>query len=322
MCDLIADVGGTNMRLARILASGQMADQRVFPSKGTLTLEQAFMQFSNDLDLTPERAVVAAAGVVRNGAVRLTNADQSFSEQSLQQALGLRSAKVLNDFEAAAWSLANVSPNDVTMLQGTGDFTQESCLILGPGTGLGVGGLVWSDGVPCAVPGEGGHVTVSPRDREDVDVFEALRDEWPEVSVGSGLGVEAEAILSGTGLPYFYRSIAKTMDMPSVCKTAADIFAAAKSKTDMAAMRSITLFAKYLGGVAGDLGLVFAAKGGVFISGGVANANAWMFDETFMDAFNAGGRHTQWRESLPVYLYHQPDFGLFGARNFLKYSEE
>ncbi len=321
MCDLIADVGGTNMRLAQVLPSGEMANQKVFPSKGSLTLEEAFTQFANDLSLHPERVIVAAAGVVQNGAVRLTNADQAFSETSLQHALGLKSAKVLNDFEAAAWSLANLRPEDVTVLQGKGTFTQEASLILGPGTGLGVGGLIWSESVPCAVSGEGGHVTVSPRDREDVDVFEALRDEWPEIAVGTGLGVEAEAILSGTGLPYFYRAIARTMQVQASFTTAAEIFAAAKAQTDKAAVRSVTLFAKYLGGVAGDLGLVFAAKGGVFISGGVANANAWMFDQTFMDAFNGGGRHTQWRKSLPVYLYHQPDFGLFGARNYLKYNE-
>ncbi|NIZ12766.1 ROK family protein [Phaeobacter sp. HF9A] len=317
MWNLIADVGGTNMRLAAVNAQGAILEQARYDSKGDMNLEQACADFAAHRGGAPERAVIAAAGVVRDGAVQLTNAHQSFSERGIASALKIERAKVLNDFEAAAWSLATVAAGDVTTLQGQPVFPKESCLIIGPGTGLGVGALVWSNGDPCVVPGEGGHVALGPRAADEVPIFQALREEWPEVGMGPGLAVEAEAILSGTGLPYFYRAVAKSMDLTAPLCTGAEIFEAAKARLDTAAMRSVALFARYLAGVAGDLGLVFAAKGGVFVTGGVAAANPWIFDADFIAAFNAGGRHSSWRQELPLHLYHQPDFGLIGARNYL-----
>ncbi|MFP3383918.1 ROK family protein [Tritonibacter sp. SIMBA_163] len=317
MWNLIADVGGTNMRLAAVNAEGDILERARYDTKGTLNLEQACADFAAHRGSAPGRAVIAAAGVVRDGSVQLTNADQSFSERGIAVALGIERAKVLNDFEAAAWSLATVAEGDVTVLQGQAVFPREPCLIVGPGTGLGVGALVWANGEPCVIPGEGGHVALGPRTPEEVPIFEALRKEWPEIGMGPGLVVEAEAILSGTGLPYFYRAVAKSMDLTAPLGTGAEIFEAAKARLDTAAIRAVELFVQYLAGVAGDLGLVFAAKGGVFISGGVAAANPWIFDEAFVAAFNAGGRHTSWRQELPLHLYHQPNFGLIGARNYL-----
>lgn len=319
MWNLIADVGGTNMRLAAVSTDGDILSQDRFATKGDTTLEQACETFSAAHGSRPGRAVIAAAGVVTDGAVQLTNARQNFSEQSITMALGVSSTRILNDFEAAAWSLATVSASDVDVLQGEAVFPQKPCLIIGPGTGLGVGALVWSDGTPCVVPGEGGHVALGPKTPEEVPVFEALREEWPEVGMGPGLIVEAEAILSGTGLPMFYRAVAKSMDLTAPLEDGAAIFDAAKAKLDTAAVRAVQLFAKYLAGVAGDLGLVFAAKGGVFVTGGVAAANPWIFDTAFVEAFNAGGRHTSWRQALPLHLYHQPNFGLIGARNYLQF---
>jgi glucokinase len=317
MWNLIADVGGTNMRLAEVSSGGEILIQERFQSKGEMTLDAACAQFARERGSMPARAVIAAAGVVKDGAVKLTNAGQSFSETSITKTLDGAPVNVLNDFEAAAWSLATVGPDDVTTLQGAAEFPKEPCLILGPGTGLGVGALVWAGDVPCVVPGEGGHAALGPRTREEVSIFAALREEWPEVGMGEGLLVEAEAVLSGTGLPVFYRAVAKSMELTAPLDNAADIFSAAKARLDTAAMRAVQLFARYLAAIAGDFGLVFGAKGGVFVTGGVAAANPWMFDDAFVEAFNAGGRHTGWRKELPLHVYHQPDFGLIGARNYL-----
>ena len=103
---------------------------------------------------------------------------------------------------------------------------------------------------------------------------------------------------------------------------AAAIFAAAKVGEDTSACRAVALMARYLGGVAGDLGLVLGARGGVFITGGVAQQNPWMLDEAFLAAFNAGGRHSKWRAAMPLGLCSDPDFGLLGARNCLFVQHE
>ena len=140
--------------------------------------------------------------------------------------------------------------------------------------------------------------------------------------MGEGLAVEAEAILSGTGMPYWYRAIASARGEAAHSEGAAAIFAAARAGEDASACRAVALMVQYLGGVAGDLGLVMGARGGVFITGGVAQQNPWMLDDSFLAAFNAGGRHSKWRAAMPLGLCSDPDFGLLGARNCLFVQHE
>ena len=312
---LIADVGGTNMRLAAMAPDGGLLRQETFASKGSQSLEDVCALFAKAQGRAPDHVVIAAAGIVKNGTVQLTNAQQTASESGLAAACATGSAKILNDFEAAAWSLATVSADEVTVLQGDAHFIKAPRLIIGPGTGLGVGALVFSHGQPSVVPGEGGHVAIGPHRAELVPVFEQVIADWPEVAM-SDLTIEAEAFLSGTGVPYFYRALAKVMGVTPLCTDGAEIFKAAQAGSDPVAARCVALFAEYLGAVAGDLGLAFGATGGVFVTGGVAMKNSWMLDQGFLDAFNAGGRHRGWREGLPVYLYENENFGLVGARNY------
>ncbi|MEP5212028.1 ROK family protein [Sulfitobacter pontiacus] len=314
MWNLIADVGGTNMRLACVAADGQMLRQQTLPSKGDVGLEQACGAFAKAEGSAPTHVVIAAAGIVANGRVTLTNANQSASEPGLVTACGAQSAKILNDFEAAAWSLETVTKDEVKTLQGQGGFTPGARLIIGPGTGLGVGALVMDEATTLAVPGEGGHVGIGPRRSELVPVFEALVALWPEVAM-SDLTVEAEAVLSGTGLPYFYRAVAQAMGQEVQPLQGPQIFAAAAAQSDPVALRTVALFGEYLGAVAGDLAVTVKAMGGVFVTGGVVHKNPHILDQAFLAAFNAGGRYHAWRQNVPVYLYENENFGLIGARN-------
>lgn len=318
MWNLVADVGGTNMRLAAISNAGSIIDQQSFGSKGEVSVPAACQAFVAQHATSPAGVVVAAAGVVKDGEVELTNAKkQRFSEADLAVATGTDNVTILNDFEAAAWSLSTVTPADVTPLQGGQGIPMGPRLIIGPGTGLGVGSLVWANGQPNVVRGEGGHITLSPQSAQELEYFQALIEIWPEVQIGSGIAVEAEAVLSGTGIPLFYRAIATVHSAPQAAQNAEDVFRLAQDGTDPCAILAVDLFRRYLGTLAGDLGLVIDAKGGVFVTGGVALSNPWLFDEKFLQAFNAGGRHSDWRAAFPVYLYQNPNFGLLGARNYI-----
>ncbi len=50
----------------------------------------------------------------------------------------------------------------------------------------------------------------------------------------------------------------------------AEVSAAGISGADARAGEALSLFATYLGRVAGDLALIFMAKGGVFLAGGIS----------------------------------------------------
>ena len=317
MWNLVADVGGTNMRLAAVSPAGQITDQQSVPSRGGPDFLQACADFIATRAMPPEHVAVAAAGVVVDGAVRLTNSKQRFDEGELARMCQTGSVRILNDFEAAAWSLATVTDGDVQVLQGAGQLSEGPRLIIGPGTGLGVGAMDWVNGAPHVIPGEGGHVSLAPQSAEELAFFKALVNLWPEVQIGSGLAVEAEAILSGTGLPVFYNAIAIAGGLTNQADKTAEVVSRAQSGEDACATRALDLFRRYLGQIAGDLALVFNATGGVFVTGGVIHKNPWLLDEQFLSAFNAGGRHSSWRARIPVYLYENPDFGLLGARNHI-----
>ncbi|MGB7336879.1 MAG: glucokinase [Salaquimonas sp.] len=317
--DLIADIGGTNMRLATSRI-GAIGDQKTYPTVGKLSVTEAILEFAASQQGSLERAVIAAAGIVESGVVTLTNTGTVITEAEVNAACCINNTKILNDFEAAAWCLASVSEDNIHCLQGSDELLQLPRVIIGPGTGLGVGALVWNGKMPVVVQGEGGHVRLSPDTNEELEIFRKLVALWPEVQMGDGVAVEAEAVLSGTGLPYFYKAICEVFSLPKQGLTASEIFNAAKAGTDKAALKAVTYFTKYLGEVAGDMGVTFSAKGGVFLAGGVIAANAWIFEgPEFLAAFNSGGRHTGFRKKLPIYIYKSGQFGLEGAVNYLKY---
>ncbi len=314
MWTLIADVGGTHMRLAAVSSAGQITDRQSFASSGT-AFPIRCADFVRAQGAAPKAAVIAAAGVVSDGAVRLTNAPQSFGVRDLTVACQTGNVTILNDFEAAAWSLTTIAPSDMQVLQDGSEHPYGARLILGPGTGLGVGVMLWREGQPHVIASEGGHICLGPQTAEELTWFERLVALWPEVRIGPGAGVEAEALLSGTGIPRLYEAVALTQGSVLRACTAQEVFALAKQRADATAGITVDLFRRYLGQVAGNLALAFNASGGVFLTGGVLHHNPWVLDHSFLESFNSGGRYSEMRARMPVYLYRNKDMGLSGARN-------
>ncbi len=316
--NLVADIGGTNTRLG-VVTNGTLTDLRKSPT-GTLP---EFLAALHDLYAeigTPPRAVVAAgAGPVRNGTIRLTNANLDLSEADIASATGADHTFVINDFTAAAWSVAEITGDDVQALQGDPTPPKGTRLVVGPGTGLGVGALLYSEGHYHTVSGEGGHVGLSPRTRDEVDVFEAARRIAPECFFGDSLTLEAEMFLSGTGLPILYRAVGMAAGQPETpVLPAKDILQAARDGSDPLAIRAAQIFTTHLGAVMGDMAVTVMPTGGVFLVGGVAEKNRWLFGDDFLAAFNAGGRFDALRQGFGVYVSEQAEFGIVGANNFCK----
>ncbi|WP_420860397.1 ROK family protein [Algirhabdus cladophorae] len=327
--DLVADIGGTNTRLARV-HSGEILGTKTFPTKSDKTLVQLIHGFIEDQPTQPGRAVVAMAGPVRDGTVTLTNAQnpitgvfQSLAEDEVAQLTQSNRARIINDFEAAAWALATVQPQEVHGLQGDGVLKPGNRLIVGPGTGLGVGTLVKTAHGFQAVPGEGGHIGISPQSPEERQVFQAFGKIWPETMMRQpSARFEAEAMLSGTGLPRLYNAACDSIGQPCKIHDAEGVLAAAKLGLSNQARVTLEIFKRHLGQVIGDLAITNHASGGVFLAGGVATKNPWIFDDMFFETFNAGGRErfSQARSGLSVFLYQNDNFGLIGAANALAFG--
>ena len=330
--DLVADVGGTNMRLA-MAVDGRIKEQQTFETTGGMHLLDAVREFCAKIGSSPRFVEVAAAGVIQNGYVTLTNAgQQGFSEADLILAASAKKAKILNDFEAAAWSLVTADPDDLTSIQGDLPAALEMPpkptpprIIIGPGTGLGVGTLAWAGAQPEVLQGEGGHVRIAPHTVEDVAIFTKIAELWPETQMDmvNCLSLEAEAVVSGTGIPYLMQALESLDGREPSGMTARDIFDVARTDGNPLAVKAVDMFCHHLGAVAGDLALYISAYGGVFLTGGVLLKNEWIFQRpAFLKAFNQGGRHTKFRVHVPIYLYRNSNFGLQGAINAMTYDPE
>ena len=316
--NLVADIGGTNTRLG-VVSDGKVTELRKYPTGTLPELLEAFQTLRDEIGTDPRAVVAAGAGPVKNGTISLTNAKLDLSEADIGKATGAQHTFVINDFTAAAWSVAEVTGDDVEVLQGAATPPQGTRLVVGPGTGLGVGALLFSEGRYHTASGEGGHVGLAPRHEDEVEIFRAARQIAPDCFFDDSLVLEAEMFLSGTGLPILYRAAglaAGQADIP--VRSAKDILQDARIQADPIAEKAAYMFTTHLGAVMGNLAVALMPMGGVFLVGGVAEKNRWLFKDTFRDAFNAGGRFTGLRRSMNLYVSEQDEFGIVGANNFCK----
>ena len=318
--DLIGDIGGTNMRLAAA-ADGALIDTHVFPTKGGGPLCDAIATVTAAMGSVPRRAVVAGAGPIHDPeherVITLTNSGLRIDEAEIAGLTSGRAARVLNDFEAAAWSQVTIDPARIRTLHGAAKFPTAPRLILGPGTGLGVGSIVWHGDMPVVIPGEGGHVRVAAETDRDLAILRSYARLFPEFVIGGGVALEAEALASGTGIPNLYAAIAATDGQAVSPPPTPDIFAEARNG-EAIATETVARFCATIARVAGDLALFLNARGGVFLCGGMAAANPWAFETPdVIDAFCQGGRFTAMRRDYNLHLVTDGAFGLDGALNYL-----
>src|SRR5690606_8651438 len=147
--------------------------------------------------------------------------------------------------------------------------------LIGPGTGLGVSGLVFPPGSAGGVPlaGEGGHVTLAAQTAQEFEVIALLRERYGHVS--------AERAVSGAGLVDLYHALRQLgRHGGSEVTQAAQVTALALGERDALALQTLEMFCGFLGSVAGDLALTLGAKGGVYLGGGIVPRLGSWFDQS------------------------------------------
>ncbi|WP_406316208.1 glucokinase [Streptosporangium sp. NBC_01639] len=254
---LVADIGGTNARFGLVTEpGGQPEAVAVLAGADHDGLPEAVAAYLADHagGVQPGAACVAIAGPVEGDRYRLTNAGWSGSVHDL----GIPNAELLNDFEALAASLPHLGEDDLVSLGGP-EPSRGVKAVLGPGTGLGVAGLVPSGRGWVPIPGEGGHVTMPVLDERDHAVVQALR--------ADGLDhVVAEHLLSGPGLTRLHRGLALVHGVDAPRLSASDIVA---RMDDSLCAETVEVFCGMLGTFAGNVALTLGARGGVYLGGGV-----------------------------------------------------
>ena len=309
---LVADIGGTNARFALHAAGGGFADIEVLPASEHATIGDALRTYLDNargrgLAVDGLRhAAIAIANPVEGDVVSMTNHHWRFSIEALRQEAGLETLLVVNDFAALAMALPYLG-EDGSERVGEGEISDTSGRplgLIGPGTGLGVAGVLPVDGRWIALPGEGGHASFSPSSRREIRILEAVLDEYGHVS--------AERMLSGAGLETIHRVLhGERLAASAITGNALDGGSAA-------CLDSVKVFCAILGCVAGNVALTLGATGGMYIGGGIVPRLGRLFHASgFRARFESKGRLQPWLARIPTYVITEPYPALRGAAAML-----
>src|SRR5690606_12470235 len=309
---LIGDIGGTNARFAIVVDS--YAEPRQFPVVQTAdheTIDDAIQSVLDQTNILPRSAVLAVAGPVDGDEIDLTNCHWVVRPRQMIETFGFRDIVVLNDFEAQALAVVALGEEHLEKIGGGNAETVGSRVVLGPGTGLGVAGLVHARRTWIPVPGEGGHVDLGPRTARDEEIFPHLER--------IGGRVSGEQVLCGRGLVNLYRAISAADGRESAYTTPEEITTAGLAGSDETAIETLDLFVTYLGRIAGDLGLIFMSRGGVFLTGGIAQKIIPALKSgLFRAAFEDKAPHSELMAAMPAYVITHPMAALCGLAAYAR----
>jgi glucokinase len=311
-CLLIGDIGGTNARFA--LAS---PDGSGFSKELTLTcddFETAEQGITGYLERSgsghPDVICLAVAGPVVDGVVRFTNNHWVIDICALETSFPGARVQLLNDFESIAYAIPMLGENDVeTIGPAPPPSAGKQALtyaVLGPGTGLGAGGLLLRASGIYPIVGEGGHTGFAPETPLQFKVLQQLRRRYERVS--------SERLVSGPGLENIYWALCSIRGVANADITAAEIFSRVLAREDAIAAEATGLFFEVLGQVAGNLALALGAFDGVYLAGGILKRYPDLLKTSgFRAGFENKGRHRALMERIPTLLILHPQPGLLGA---------
>jgi glucokinase len=302
---LLADIGGTNARFA-LLEDGTVGPIEKLQVARYPRAEDAVAEFLDRRGRAGQTiaAAIGVAGPVQDGRCVFTNSDWVVDAGKLRAAFGFRRVRMVNDFEAIAWSLPHLVPSDLHALGGGAGQRDAPQVVLGPGTGLGVACLVPGN-PPVVLATEAGHATLPTTTARQDAIVDWLRTRFGHVS--------AERVLSGDGLVNVHDAIAAIDGLAVPARDAPAVTEAALSGSCPASREALDTFCAVLGAVAGDLALTFGARGGVFIAGGIVPRFVDHLARTaFRDQLEAKGRFRDYLSAIPVRVILRPDPAFVG----------
>jgi glucokinase len=336
---LAGDVGGTNTNLALIGKKGGTFEtlfERHYGTKGEpsfLAPLGRFLEEARDKapGLTPDIACVSGAGPVAGDRIRLTNAPWDIDALEVSREFSLRTL-LINDFTAVSYGVLLLDPKDKKQLR---PLSAPGCepaapvpggvkVVLGAGTGLGLGYIVRVGERTTAFPSEGGHMSLPVYDDETRDF-----SLWLEKLYGFVPG--AEAGVSGQGIGHIFSFLAEREAAKGIAPshTEAEILSlseeerpariARASREGGLCARTMETFVRLYARCAADSCAAFLPYGGLYLAGGIASKNEeWFleqnrFMEMFLKSYREHIRNILAR--IPVFIVKDYGISLYGAAN-------
>lgn len=295
---LAGDIGGTKTLLLLAEADGlRPVKEERFENRDYPNFSAILARFLDNH--RPTAACFAVAGPVADNRANMTNLPWTLDGHALAEELGLP-VRLINDFEAVGYGIDALTEADLETLQAGEPQPKGVRAVLGAGTGLGEGFMVWQGAGYKVFPSEGSHADFAPADEKQEGLLHYLREKYGHVSW--------ERVVSGPGLAEIYVYLGGGGAEPAA------IAEAALAGTDSAAVEALEIFVSVYGAEAGNLALKLLPKGGLYVAGGIApKILAKMKDGGFLEAFLAKGRFAGLLATIPVQVVKNPKVGLLGA---------
>jgi glucokinase len=298
---LVGDVGGTNARFGLVSPDGALLHSNTFACTDFAEIGDAIGAYlaTRGTLAMPRAGALAIAAPISGDRIAMTNHPWSFSVAALRDRLGFERFLAINDFTAVALALPRLREGDRMAVGGGAPVAGTPIAVLGPGSGLGVSGLIPAGSGWVPLTGEGGHATMAPASERENAVLTLMRRRFDHVS--------AERCLSGPGLVNLYNSLAALDHVPAAPYTAAQITDPEIAAADPLCGEATAMFCAMLGTVAGNLALTLGAQGGVYIAGGIVPRLGARFAESgFRERFEAKGRMGALLAAIPSYVVTHP----------------
>jgi len=309
---LAADVGGTHVRVGLVdpQAPATLLHYRKYACADFPGLAELLQAYLAGIPCAGalRRGVIASAGHAReDGSLLSVNLPWPVEPQRLRAALGLETLELVNDFEALAHATTAPGAQVLLHLSGPSSPVPGPSLVVGPGTGLGAAvRIIGRDGRIQVLATEAGQAALGASTPLELAVLgELLRGQRH---------VPLEHVLSGPGLVHLHAALARLRGQSPTQSTPDAISAAAVAGDDALARDTLDLFCGLLGSTVGDLALLYGARGGVQLAGGILpQIRGFLAGSRFVERFLDKGPMRETLLRIPVTLVEHGQLGVLGA---------
>jgi len=311
--NIIADIGGTNMRVAIASEQGDISGIEIYACADYAGLAEVLSNFIEKHQLQNKAiyACLAIACPVDKDLIVMTNLPWQFSQQALKAKLQLKELILINDFTAIAHAIPQLSDQQKVQIGAGETVSDKPISICGPGTGLGVANLVATKQGWLSLSGEGGHVDFAPVDEQEIAILNFLMTKYARVSY--------EQLLSGLGLEQIYQALSYIKNGSASELSAKEITTSALNHSCDLCTETLAQFCRVLGSFAGNLALTLGSYGGVYIAGGIVPRFINYFENSdFRTRFEAKGRMSGFNQPMATFVVTEDQPGLLGASAYLR----
>ena len=259
---LVADIGGTNSRLALApTGSVELTSTRSYVNADYKCFDNVISDYLSNSNATVKQLVIAMAGPVRNNVGRLTNLDWEIDGNKLAQSLGTVPALVINDLTALGHSALKLAPNQVSPIVNRPviNHRQKQALVIGIGTGFKVSPIIEFGGVSVCAEVEAGHTTL----------FSSILLELENLMTGMSHAFSTvESLFSGRGRRQFMSLLTgERVDSASMFIDKQGIL------ENQAYDHALDRYAELIGMLIAEFKVSYLPHDGIFLAGGVARSS-------------------------------------------------